>query len=412
MAKYSILALNKNRKITEFPYLFSRTFNLYFYQKKLRRDFFSFKNGNKIFGGQTYKSVWRSDSCIGNKEKSLYLALILKKKSFKKKIWDYDFIEIWEYSEKNKLKCKSLLYFKDVELWDLKWKNNFSKKKSLGAIVVCCGFVVKVLEIPKFIPFYLEVDSCSLNINIINIFHWVINWSCCEIVAGDINGQLIFYKFKKRLSIKQILPAAHKNSPIGALMNFFGNESSKSKFLVTGGFDGYVKLWHLNVQIKPIVQINFSSCRILDLDFFSKKFGTLGIIIGLDNGFFSIVSFTDEIVVSLQFSHQGSTTGLKTDKNIFFTTGEDGDLVLLEYNLPFFKKTTSCLFFCHKLAINLKLKPKVSNVCFQTTNRRFCITTCASDFIGMNKYILNITGNSGVIIFYSFSLEDNSDFIV
>ncbi|AFP65458.1 hypothetical protein CMESO_288 (nucleomorph) [Chroomonas mesostigmatica CCMP1168] len=413
MNKYGKESLEKNKNIKELSYFFSRIYNFHFFpKKKLLFCFFFIREGDKMFTSQTFENIWKIEFLSVSKKKNNneYIILTTKKIAPKPKKKAFNFIEIWEYSEKNKLKRKSRLCFNGNEIWDIGWNQLIQRniKKNFGTIALCCGFSLKIIEIPNFLPSRLEIFSFSINIDLINIFQWKMCWKNSEIVTGDIGGKIISYNLGRKLYIKQIINYAHKNLPIGSLKIFFSKGPVGKKFLVTGGFDGYVKLWNLKDSFMNLFQINFFSSKILSLDFSFENFGNLGIFIGLDNGFFSTVFLKNDFLTSIQFNHTSNLLGIKIKKNLIFTLGEDGELSILEINTPFLPERVSLnLLSSHNLLFHLKFKFKNKNSGLQNLKKKFFSKNLNGKFVPPNNYIVSSGGNSGIIVFHRFFLKNN-----
>jgi hypothetical protein len=130
MIKNFCFSFETKKKTQEYSYTCSRFFNLYFFKKKINEcNFFFLHEGNKIFSSHIYKNIKSIE--FFNKYNKKKFDFILKSKQFTKKngINNGDYIELWQYSNKNKLKCKSRFYFPNEEIWDLKCSNSIKKKK-------------------------------------------------------------------------------------------------------------------------------------------------------------------------------------------------------------------------------------------------------------------------------------------
>jgi WD40 repeat protein len=404
MVEKYILAYNKRKKIKELSYLCSRIFNSYFLKiNEKKNNFFFFQEGNKIFSGQIFKNLKTFDiSYDPDKEKFLFI-LNTKQLNFIDNSNENNFLELWEYSKKNKLRRKSRFFLSKEEIWDLKW-NDFSKKKRKKLIAICCGYKIKIIEISNFYPQFTTIFPYSAIIYLIDVFQWIISWSCCRLISGDIYGKLIFYKLKKNLFIEQIHKKAHCNSPISALKFF--HKSNKKRFFISGGFDGSVKIWDLDNYIKPLIQINYLNLRIFTFNFIVEKFENLLIFVGLDNGFFSIFSLNQKFEIFYHFNNQGNIFGLEVKKNLMAIIGKDGSVNLIEFNSPFLlKKTSLFLFYLQKPIINSVSKFRNTINLYQSQKKKFSNVFLSLNLISKKNYFL-ISGNmTGVFNFFKLDFR-------
>jgi WD40 repeat protein len=241
-------------------------------------------------------------------------------------------------------------------------------------------------------------------ITLIDVFQWIISWSCCSLLSGDIRGKLIFYKLKKHYFIEQIYTASYKNSPISAIKFF--SRIKKKKIFISSSFDGSLKIWDIENSLQPLLEINYLNLKIFDINFISQSFDNLLIFVGLDNGFFSIFCLTKKIEVFFQYNNQGNLLALKINKNLIVMTGNDGSLNLTEFNSPFLSKKTSLfLFFLIKPILNSNLKSKTTIIQCQNLKKKFSNNILNIKLISKENYIL-ISGNiSGVINFFKLNLR-------
>ncbi|ABW97918.1 hypothetical protein HAN_1g74 (nucleomorph) [Hemiselmis andersenii] len=392
---------NKKKKIQEISCLASQIFSFFFFDKfNQKKKFFITPLGNKIFSCHFFKSLWKLDTFFCKKEKILYF-LCSFKNSKKRKTQYSDFIQLWQFSDKKIIKKKSICFL-NQEIWDIKW--NTSDKANRGILILCCGFNLKILKVSKIFPKFLNFFSVSLSINLFGIFQWKLSFSSSDLAVGDISGKIILYNLKETLSIKEIHKSAHNNSPINCLEIFYGHKK-KSRYLISGGFDGYIKLWDLNEWHKPFFQINFLNRQILNIKPNSYRFRIPFILVGLDNGFISFISLSKNFEVFIQFHHQGNSGDLNFLGNKIFSIGQEGDLVVMDLISPLKIENKFLKFdFLYKEALKENLKPNFRNNFLQVVGNKFSTKILKISSFFKSEILLKISGKSGILIFLKFQL--------
>jgi len=388
------------KQFREQNYICSSIFDVYFQKKsKKKKNFLVPRSGIIMFYRQFNKLIWQFDLFFCPTENNLYFVCIQKNRNIVNIKNTPDFVEIWRYCRMLTFKKKCCLFLSE-EVWDLKWSKLNQKQQKI--IVLCFGFDLKIFEMPKIYPQYTKLISASMYIKLIGVFQWKLSWSGPNLAVGDINGKIVLYEFEKTLSLCQIGSAVHTNSPISCL-NIFSGEKSNTKYLISGGFDGYVKLWNLSDRSKPIFQINYYNRRIMSVSSNIDNFGFPVIFTGLDSGYFSIVSLSVNFDTNIQFGHQGGFSESVLENEQIYSVGCDGDFVISDLIFPSYAKHffLDSKFF-HKILSRQTIRPNAKNFILQTCGTRFANKLIRINQIPNKRSLALLTGNAGVLLFLNF----------
>lgn len=382
----------------EQSYLISFLFDFFFFEK-LKKNLvcFPFNGGQKIVSQTFFKPIWVLDSFFSKRDKTYFFAVVLKDTQKISK-FSKDHIQIFQFSRKKIMKKKSFLYLKE-EIWEIKWIKN--EKKNRGLICFCSGYNIKIFEMPKNFPQHLGIFFSPISINLAGIFQWKFCLKNFSLASGDISGKIVLYKLKNGLFLKKILGKAHGKSAI-ICINYHGDIKRGEKYLISGGMDGFVKIWDLSGELKPIFQINFFNRKILSIDSNMVYFSLPLIFVGLDNGFFSIISLGKNFDTEIFFNHQGSLTKLLIYKNKLLSIGEGGDLVIGEIILPLKHRNFRLnLEFLSKILFKKNFKSNLKNFILEDGGTRYLNTILKIYRLDPENFVLQVGGHSGVLISYN-----------
>lgn len=390
----------KNEKINEISYMNSSAFNFNFYPKFLPKiKFYSEIGGNKISYESFMGSIWNLENYFCKKQDILYFAILFKDTSKKKHFPFFDFIEIYQYTKKKIIKKKNLIFLNE-EIWDLKWKN--SKNSKRGVICICSGFKLKIFEVSKIYPAFSKILIALISVNLPGIFQWKISWVNTYLVSGDIYGKIVVYTLHKGLSVLQINRKAHNNSPITAL-KIFSTKKGSIGYLISGGFDSLVKFWSILDTTKPIFQVNYFNRKIQNFGINSLDFSFPLIFVGLDNGYFSLISFGKNSEINAILNHQGSLSDLVILHDKIFSIGEEGDFVMGDFLLPVKENSFyNNLYFLSQLIFKKTSRVKYNKSFFGVRGSRFSNKILKIGNLSRNKLFVQVACHSNILLFFFF----------
>mmetsp|Transcript_40724 Transcript_40724/g.83287 ORF Transcript_40724/g.83287 Transcript_40724/m.83287 type:complete len:408 (+) Transcript_40724:144-1367(+) len=391
----------------EIPYTSSRLFNNYIFKKSGYLKNFSFVDyGNSGLTGQTFRKIGSVDWI--NCESSCFFSFIVTTKNVKineKKIQG-DSLELWEHSVRNGLtKISTLLLSNKEEIWNLKWER-CKKKKKWGVLILFCGFNIRILEIPRILPKFNIVSKESFIVNLANVFHWKFEGNKNIIITGDLSGKITIFNFRQNFYWKQ-LNHSHKNfSPIGGIKTLFNNNKKEFRYLISGGYDGIVKIWDLKKTETPIKKFYFPKRWIIDLNFYCPYPGDLLLLVNFDNGFLSFHTFSLDTNPNQIFCNQAGVWGLFFRSNNLITAGKDGFINLIEINSPSLRTKISLRgFFSIFLFLLNNSKPRLANTNLQSEGGKFQNKVICSKILKKREKIIGTFGNSGILIFTKLRVE-------
>nr|UXY87321.1 hypothetical protein 1634Bnrm2_p121 [Cryptomonas sp.] len=393
-------------KFRELSYLVSGIYNLFFFSNILHKiSIFKTRQGKNLFFCQSFQNIWIIEwfnvKLIGR----TFFSTCTKVLKSKKKSSLGDFLEIWEYSYRNKIKRKGLFYFPSVgEIWDLKWIGSRKKDDKFGCLVICYGFKLFLISVPNLISQFTRVLRISYCISLVNIYQWKMCCGCFNAITGDLRGNIIIYNLFDNFSWTRIFHNPNKNTPISILRIFLHDDiNQKVRFLISGGYDGIMKIWDLEELTIPLIEICFPKRWIIDIRIYSQFIGNNILLISFDNGFLSFLCILTKELINVNFGHQISTWYSIVNSDTLISVGEDGNINVIELNAPFQAGIMALILLeSSKCFFKGPLSIKSISRCLQSVDKHFSLKTIAKSSFIEGNIILAIGGSSGILIFYSF----------
>lgn len=393
-------------KSEEKNFLHSSTMSFYCI-KRLRffKNFLSYFSGNKLKIYNVYKNI---ELLLCGEILDCNFKISAIKVKNKKIIENQEsfFLEIWQKSMHRTMKKISLISInKNWRIWDLKWVNHFNKNKKLGFLFLLSGSKIIIIEIPRIMPPFLFFNNFSFKLELLNIFQWNMDIENFQIATGDISGKIVFINLKKNFSWIQLQHSSHKKTAIGSLKLLAYKNRKTCRFLLSGGFDGYLKIWDLKESFSVIQQIFFSKRWLLDIipSYEIKK--KIFFFLSLDNGI--VVMFTAELrfCYSLKFSNKGGSWKILNSNNLVIIPGQEGTINFLEFDGPNYKLNYLNFIFSKSPNFKGEKKHRIIDSFFQITSSKFFIKNaklCSKTRKNLNLIFLCKTG---LLILMDFSYK-------
>ncbi|AEA38980.1 hypothetical protein CPARA_2gp322 (nucleomorph) [Cryptomonas paramecium] len=317
---------------------FSNIFNKYLFFQNIHR-FYQVSNvrSKNVFLLQDFQSIWNI-LCLNDYAKKNLLVITTKVLFFGSKVHSGDFFEIWECDFIKNSKKKGLIYISFMgEIWDIKWYKN---SKNIPILIVCYGSVLFFINLPFLHPQFVSLSKGLCFIPLVNIYQWKINTDEFDIVSGDIHGNIIIYNFYFGLSVIHILYNLIQKIPTSTVKIFpYDNSFKKARFVIAAGYDGFVKIWDLNMPNNSITEISFPKRRITDISINLSDTETGVLWLGVENGFLLHWNIISNKLCHVELGNQGSTwVIIKKSKYLFFI-GEDGVVFFIKANFLSSQKT-------------------------------------------------------------------------
>jgi len=358
---------------------------------------------------QVHKPIW---AVFCNQEDNFFNSFfIINTKNFD--LLDRGFptesFEIWQFFSKNGFMKTSLNFFLHKgEIWALKGAQNFKKKKT---IIMLCGFFIRILELPETSPQINIIKNESMLINLANVFHWKLDMKDNQIITGDITGKITIFNFKKCFCWKQLIHNLFGSFPVGGLVFLPLKKGNSIRFLISGCYGGFLKIWDFFELDFPLQQIFFSKRWITGLKLYYPLLGDLILIVGFDNGFMTFLNFSCEEVSNQVFCHQGGIWGFLLESNSLLTIGGDGFLNFFEINSPIGHQKISLKEFFHSfLCIFNNSKPKNIYNSLQASDEIFSVKQMCFGFLTNHNFIFCAAGSFGTFLVFNFNKQKTRNF--
>ena len=226
------------------------------------------------------------------------------------------------------------------------------------------------------------------------------------VITGDISGKITTLDIKRNLKISQLEHNNQKRIPIGDLKLIeFGANSLI--LLISGGFDGNIKIWSVSEEIILLNEIRFNKRWLIgiDADLFNENY--VLIFVSFENGFQSIISFNDKIRVIKNYSNQGFSRLIYFHQNYILSVGNDGYVNFFEINSLEEKNSKNLdLLFNPSFLLKWQIKVKKYYTNFQSIGIRYQIISINKQEKNTKRVVFLITGYNGIII--SIGVKKNS----
>ena len=373
------------------------------YWQKYKNCFFN-ENGNITNSCHIFRNILQTCFVKSGFKKTFIIGMIVKKSMHLEILKSENILEIWMSSDKNFLKRITLILIKGGgDIWQFNLIKKNQKEKILLRSILLFGTSIWIFDLPTCLPQFLNIKTPLFIINLANFFHWKMCFGKNILITGDISGKVTVINIANRLELLQFAHNRKRKIPIGDLKLLeFG--VSDRKILVTGGFDGVLRIWSLFGKIVPLKKIKFNRRWIIKLDFNLFYENYILISVGLENGFWSLVCFNDKIKAIKTFLNQGSSIATYPFPNNIISIGNDGYVNLIELNSPQIqKKHYLNLLDNPNFLFNWGKKPKLNNTNVQSIGVKF-------HFVHLNvlktsefNSNLSIFGFSGAIFLFYFS---------
>ena len=364
--------------------------------------------GENLFLYHVYQNVWDIKWFDLVVKRKLFFLISTKALVSFEKSWNGDFLELWEYTLKNKIKKKSLIYLPFIEeIWDFVWNISEHNTERLGTVLICCGFKILIFDLPKVLPQFMFLKKGLCSISLMNIYQWKIDCKHSKVITADIRGSITVFNLKDNFYMIRFFHNSSKNVPVNIIKIFlFHKLSRKIRFLISAGYDGIIKLWDIEKPTSVVAEIFFPKRWINDIQLFSQRNYYSIFSISFENGFISYWNVITGTVFNIKFLHQISTWKAIQLECILFLIGEDGDLNIIEINSPFFLDK-KFLFFLQttKYFHTNFLFSKFRFNCLQSLSRNFFLKAIGLSPFIEKDFLITTSGNSGILIFYKFTLN-------
>nr|UXY86910.1 WD40 repeat-containing protein [Cryptomonas paramecium] len=379
----------------------SNIFNKHLFFKGVCR-FYQINNirSENVFSVQNFQSIWNIQ-CLNYCVKKSLLVITTKVLFSGPKVYSGDFLELWESDFMKNSKKKGLIYIPFMgEIWDIKW---YKSSKKTPILIICYGSALFFIDLPFLYPqfFFLSKGLCF--IPLMNIYQWKIDSNEFDIVSGDIHGNIVIYNLYYNLSVAHVLYNLIQKIPISTVKIFPYNNNffKKAKFIIASGYDGFVKIWDLNILNNSIMEISFPR-RIVDIsiDLCDMEVGTFWL--GIENGFSVNWNIISNKLCNVELGNQGSTWVITKKSKYVFFLGEDGVLSFIKANFfscrRIFSLTLEHIFFfnTYNMSLNWNYLQSIENF--------FCIKAFDINICSNGNYMFIIGGINGILCFYKYLL--------
>lgn len=225
------------------------------------------------------------------------------------------------------------------------------------------------------------------------------------ILTGDIYGRVTIIKNTKNLKISQIIHNKQENNPIGDLKLIeFGDK--RPNLLITGGFDGTLKIWSILKKIILLKEIRFNKRWLIQIDFKLFKEESMFIFVNFENGFIGIISFYDKFKIFKKYFNQGNSKIVGIFSNYTISVGNDGYVNFIEINSPISKPLNVLnLFDNPSFFFRWGIKPKLNNTIAQSVGTRYQNNNIKLHLNESNEIEFSVSGFHGVIIFFDLKSD-------
>jgi hypothetical protein len=369
------------------------------------KKYLSYFSGKKLKIYNVYKNIDLL-LCGENLEWEFKISVIKIKN---KKIIDKNkglFLEIWQKSIQHTMKKITLISInKNWRIWDLKLVTHFNKNKNIGFLLLLSGSKILIIEMPRILPPFLFFNNFSFELELLNIFQWNMDIKKFQIATGDISGKIIFINLKKKFSWIQLQHNLYKKTAIGSLKLITYTDGKPCRFLLSGGFDGYLKIWNINESFSVIQQIFFSKRWVLNIipSYEIKK--RIFFFLSLDNGIVIMFTFDLKFCYSLKFSNKGGSWKFLNFKNLVIIPGKDGTVNFLEFDGPNYKLNYLNFVFSKSPNFRGEKKYKLNDSFFQIVSSRFFIKNAKILSKVQKKLDLIFLCKTGLLITMNLSFE-------
>lgn len=370
-----------------------------------RNRFFSEK-GNFLDICHIFRKILQLNLSDTRFEKTILYGANTKKSLNSKLVKFNNILELWLFSNENFQKRICLIFFKgEGDVWQFEFIKKIQKHKVSLKLVLLFGSSIWIVDIPVFLSQFLVIKNPLIKINLGNLFQWKMTIGRNLIFTGDIYSKITIVNLTKTLKAQQIIHNREENNPVGDL-KFIEFNYENSGLLISGGFDGTLKIWSISKKIILLKEIQFNKRWLVDLDFTLFKEDYLLVFVSLENGFMGIISFYDKIKIVKKYSNQGNLriTNFLTDYTI--NIGNDGYINLIEINAPIANPLNVLdLLNNPSFFFNWGIKPKLNNTLIQSIGIKYQSGNSRVYLNDLNKIIFSFSGFHGVMLF--FGLERN-----
>ena len=397
--KFSVLG-----EITDFRSKEYSNFKKKFYWKN-KNQFFS-ENGNFINTCHIFRNILHLDLIDARFERTVLYGINNKQSICSKLLKLYNSFEFWLSSKENFKKRVSFIFLKgDGDIWQFKLVKKKIKNKSSIELVLLFGTSIWILNIPYFLPQFLFIKNPLTKIKLANLFQWKMHVAKNIILTGDIYGRVTIIKNTKNLKISQIIHNKQENNPIGDLKLIeFGDK--RPNLLITGGFDGTLKIWSILKKIILLKEIRFNKRWLIQIDFKLFKEESIFIFVNFENGFIGIISFYDKFKIFKKYFNQGNSKIVSIYSNYTISVGNDGYVNFIEINSPISKPLNVLnLFDNPSFFFRWGIKPKLNNTIAQSVGTRYQNNNIKLHLNESNEIEFSVSGFHGVIIFFDLKSD-------
>jgi len=400
MRNNSLLALNIFPTLKEISNFRSKEYSKFkkLIGKKIKNCFFN-EDGNNLYSCHLFRNILQIYWVENRFKKSMIIGINTKELNYSISNKYYNILEFWVSSAKNFLKRVCLILIKgEGEIWQFSLiQKNHKDKKSIR-IVLLFGTSIWIFDISSFLPQFVKIHSPFFKIELANLFQWKLCLGKNLIITGDICGKITILNTGKNLEVSQINHNKNISNPVGDL-KLIEFDMNKRKLLITGGYDGILKVWSLGKKITVLKEIQFNNRWLVKLDSNFIKRDYFLIFVSFENGFESIVLFNEKIKAIKIFSVQGCSGLTYIRPNYIFNTDNDGNINFLEINSPERKgKNHLNLFYNRLFFFNWGIKVKINNTVAQSIGVKYQNMLINFQRNGFKKGNFLVSGFHGTIM--------------
>mmetsp|Transcript_52237 Transcript_52237/g.84483 ORF Transcript_52237/g.84483 Transcript_52237/m.84483 type:complete len:415 (-) Transcript_52237:726-1970(-) len=367
--------------------------------KPVKNKFFS-QNGKFTNMCHIFRVVLQINWCQTKFKKTLLVGINTRKSIYSIFLKFNNILEVWISSLKNIFKRVSFILVKgEGDVWQFNFVKKLKNGRILIKIVLLFGTSIWITNVPPAFPQFLIIKKPLFKINLANLFQWKMCLGEGIIITGDISGKITILNVKESIIINQFTHNKEKKIPIGdiKLIEF---DNNTPKLLITGGYDGVLRIWSFCRKIFALKEIQFKNRWLVKIGLTVLKENYILILVGFENGFESILSFNNKIKVITSYSNQGSSSLIHFFSKYIISTGNDGFINFIEINSPenkrldYLRLLNNPYFF-----VNWGIKPKLNNTILQSIGIKYQYSQINFQVYDLDHFYFSITGITGILIF-------------
>jgi len=400
MDKNSLISPNLFPVLSEIVNFRSKEYSKYqkYDFKNLKNRFFN-QTGNFTYICHIFRNILQIN-WTQVKFKKIVLVGLNSRKSIQSKVGkSKNILEIWLSSTKNIFKRVCLILLKgEGDIWQFNFVKKLRENRILIRIILLFGTSIWIFDISPSLPQFLKIKNPFFKINLANVFQWKMCLGKSVIITGDISRKITFLNIKENIIINQFTHNKEKKVPIGDIKIIEINENTP-KLLITGGYDGVLKIWSFCKKIFILKEIQFRKRWLIKISVTMFKEDYVLMLISFENGFESIVSVNNKIRIIKNYSNQGSSLLVYFLTKYIISAGNDGYINFIEINSPKTNKMDYLNLMSNpSFFVNWGIKSRLNNTTIQSIGVKY-----QNNQINFQKYIsdrifFSISGINGIVI--------------